>query len=355
MGKIVIHIGFPKTGTTSIQAFLYKNRKLLRAQNIYYEMFSKSRDNIIRDVEPYRNGTFLDIDNPIYEKDKTVKKLITFIDKSTLKRLSKNNHTALFSYENLSLTHTVNWPSIVNLLKKSGFGEVSIIVYIRPQDSFLLSSWKMGIKAKYQDYNCDFNDYYKNQDWKAYYYIHLEEIEKNLESFQSEINVRIYDRNRFEGGDIYHDFCSAIGCKWDPRFEIPQDVNTTTTLDVTEALRIINKMGYPGIHDNKEKRNRIMRAAEGYSREHPETVRMYPLAPDKRRELMNQFIECNNKLAERYLKGSQKDIVLGWKAASDYVVWQPDEEKAESIAAEILSEPVLKKNPMISDAQKSIY
>ena len=336
MGKIVIHIGFPKTGTTSIQAFLYKNRKLLRAQNIYYEMFSKSRDNIIGDVEPYRNGTFLEIDNPLYEKDNIVKKLITFIDKSTLKRLSKYNHTALFSYENLSLTSFVDWSLIAELLKQCGFDNVSIIVYIRPQDSFLLSSWKMSIKGCYEGSKMDFFDYCKSFERNAHYDIRLEEVETNLESFQSEINVRIFDRNRFEGGDIYHDFCSAIGCKWDPRFEIPQDVNTTTTLDVTEALRIINKMGYPGIHDNKEKRNRIMRAAEEYSREHPESVRMYPLAPDKRRELMNQFIECNNKLAERYLKGGQKDIILGWKAESDYDLWQPDEEKAESIAAEIL-------------------
>ena len=336
MSKAILHIGFPKTGTTSLQAFLYKNRKLLKEQSICYEMFEKSRKRIIRDVEPYRNGTFLEIDIPLYGERKLIDKFTAISDKRDLKKLAKTTPTALFSYENLSLTHTVNWPSIVNLLKKSGFGEVSIIAYIRPQDSFLLSSWKMRIKAKYGDYNCDFNDYYKNQDGPAYYYIHLEEIEKNLESFQSDINVRLYDRSGFEGGDIYHDFCSAIGCKWDNRFEIPKDVNTTTTLDVTEALRVINLMGYPGIHDNKDERNLIMRAAEGYSEEHPETVRMYPLTPDKRRELMNQYIEYNNKLAERYLKGRHKEIVLGWKAASDYVVWQPDEDRAKSIAEEIL-------------------
>ena len=336
MSKAILHIGFPKTGTTSLQAFLYKNRELLKEQNICYEMFEKSRKRIIRDVETYRNGTFLDIDNPLYGKRKLIHKFTAISDKRDLKELAKTTPAALFSYENMSRTHTVNWYSIVNLLKKSGFDEVSIFGYIRPQDSFLLSSWKMCIKGKYLDYNCDFNDYCLNNSRQANYDMHLERIEKHLESFRSEISVRLYDRYEFEGGDIYHDFCSAIGCKWDDCFEIPKDVNTTTTLDVTEALRVINEMGYPGIHDNKEKRNRIMRAAEGYSREHPETVRMYPLAPDKRRELMNQFKESNNKLAERYLKGRQKEIVLGWKAENYYVVWQPDEDRAKSIAEEIL-------------------
>lgn len=39
MKTLYLHIGTPKTATTSIQSFCYQNREILEKQGFYYPMF----------------------------------------------------------------------------------------------------------------------------------------------------------------------------------------------------------------------------------------------------------------------------------------------------------------------------
>ena len=55
MAKAYLHIGTPKTGTTSLQRFLSANSRLLEESGFLFPKFGFSYPN----VSSYRNGYFI--------------------------------------------------------------------------------------------------------------------------------------------------------------------------------------------------------------------------------------------------------------------------------------------------------
>jgi hypothetical protein len=55
MKTLYIHIGCPKTATTSIQYFCNENKEILSKNGVYFPIFEQK----YKDVNPYRNGHFL--------------------------------------------------------------------------------------------------------------------------------------------------------------------------------------------------------------------------------------------------------------------------------------------------------
>ncbi len=173
--KLFIHIGTPKTGTTSIQNFLASNQKSLYKNGFFFQkrgLFDNSYINFLRlfyqkqmilshnDIEKriYRfiaDDNFNDATRNIdYYEDKIIKKIHREI-------FSKRGNIILSSES--FFDHDISrFKEKISLLKKitEPFKEkydIKIIVYFRKQDSYIESFYYMC--GKYTFFSVDFESY----------------------------------------------------------------------------------------------------------------------------------------------------------------------------------------------------
>ena len=227
MKTLHVHIGTPKTGTTSIQNFCVDNEKLLEMQGYCYPLFPYS----YKSVAKVRNGHFLfgmiTDENGTRDKEK---------EAANYKGGMQKLHELFRTYDNIILSDEDIWRHMDQTKKtlmaelkeeadKSGFA-LHIIVYLRRQDKFMSSLWNQQIKqGTLTQYT--FDEYYAqvNREVRLDYYGKLEHLSSIVG--KENITVRRFESNRFEGGNIYADFLSAIGLTLTGEYNIKQDILNT--------------------------------------------------------------------------------------------------------------------------------
>lgn len=184
-----IHIGIPKTGTSSIQQTLRKlfrkgklnkyNMQLLRYNEVWecVEDFWYTRDEKYF-IEKFRNI--------ILKYSKIGEKNLIISNECIVSRMHSDNND--FKYDLL--------PVLATALKDYN---VKVIVYIRRQDIYIESLINQHIKeALFSTFN-DTHFYYK------------ELIDKCAECFNGEVIVRKYEREGLYKNDVVADFLQTIG------------------------------------------------------------------------------------------------------------------------------------------------
>ena len=102
MKTLYIHIGCPKTATTSIQYFCNENKEILSKNGIYFPIFEQK----YKDVNPYRNGHFL----IAHQYDSNGK--INTLDEHRIFRFNMDHIIYMFSkYNNILLSDESIWHS----------------------------------------------------------------------------------------------------------------------------------------------------------------------------------------------------------------------------------------------------
>lgn len=327
MATAILHIGTPKTATTSLQAFFHANRELLADAGVCFPImpFQNARSG------KFVNGAFL------YELQYLVrpKNSLLFTPMSldlrrslrVLGKLGKSGANTLLSEENL-LSPELNWHRIVSILKECGFDDLRVIVYLRRQDAMLLSMWKQACEGGYHYYMTDslrsFCDFDFNRSWGRYAE-RLLHVQSCLE--RGSIVVRRFDRNRFVGGDIYHDFCDAAGIPWNDAFTIPEDLNPSISCDIAMVMSALTAAGLPEINTGHAGRRLLMELAEELSQRFPDEPGTFPMPPEERRELMERYTDGNLFLSVRYFGGEP----FGDEPPADYPVWEPNEERTRAM------------------------
>lgn len=145
MTRIIIHIGTEKTGTTSIQKCLSENRQVLLEHNIVYPHIGKRGDahfDLVNAIHPLdNNGRHMEFLPPVtHEANFFWDKLAEVIEKNKGK-------TIVLSAEHFS-----------SRLRHKGLGfmkaffekikiQPEILVYLRPQDEYIESSYSTQIKS----------------------------------------------------------------------------------------------------------------------------------------------------------------------------------------------------------------
>lgn len=332
LSEVILHIGTPKTGTTSLQRFLYINRHRLARKGFAFPVF-KSREPRCDETQ---NGNLvvlhwrsLHLSN--FSAPKHLEKEVAFLKELGHKEDSK----VILTEENLSIFPEI-WQDTRVLLKRCGFERMTVVMYVRRQDDFLFSLWKQGIQGGYIDASFEGLSSRPLYIMRSSYNHLAKSIQENMEPDDRMI-IRRFDRSGFEGGDLYHDFCAAIQLPWDEGFKIPKSLNISTTCDVTAAMAEINQGGFPQINNNgsinRYPREVLMEVAEDYSREHPDPKGTFPAIPEFRRKLLERFREGNEELARTYLEGAQ---LFDYSVSDDYPVWEPDEVRTAKVKAELM-------------------
>ena len=262
MKNLYLHIGTHKTGTTSIQQTIRKNKEKLKEFDYCwveesYWLFKRF--------------------NP-----QEIEAVVNFLEQ--LKTLPENN--LIFSSEGYSggLANDIN---IVNqkaeILRKilQGFN-VKVILYLRRQDQFIES---MYIQSIQEGNSYTFDEYlndvinYQNLDWQFLVDIFGEKF--GIEN----LFVRPYDKVLFKNNNIIYDFFSVLGLEDKIEFNGMTQWNKSYSHHTLRIARYMNSV--LDTQEDKIKLRSILQHlyTKGVFEKHGY------LTPGKRHEIMDYFNE----------------------------------------------------------------
>jgi hypothetical protein len=248
--KCFIHIGTEKTGSTSIQRYLEKNRDLLLDQGHYYpKCFGPKRgshyylcayvrhDSIFDDLRLISGISNQEELNVFREKLLTsAREEFKSIDTENLHISCENFHSRLMGEAAIKM---------LKVILSEFCEEFEIICYVRPQHEVAISLYsthmKLGGTAK---------NIFEDIDSNNHYYNYFQMLNKWESVFgHNAIEVHFFDKNRLQGADLIHDYCELTGIDKFGLMDIPQE-NESLSREGLIFLREVNKY-LPRFVDNK--------------------------------------------------------------------------------------------------------
>lgn len=187
--KLILHIGHPKTGTTTLQKTLQASRPAL-AENGILHPFTGSTGNKGNNWPLLRNllheGDTKLTGSDISEAEKLWRSVLYQID-------TENPHTIILSSEQLfRRTVATKTTSLASNLKKLA-SEIIVVAYLREPAAYRLSQVQQQMKSK-PSFSMREGDFFR----------------ATLEPYQTsgigQMNVRVFDRDKLKHGNIVHDF-----------------------------------------------------------------------------------------------------------------------------------------------------
>ncbi|MCP4088177.1 MAG: hypothetical protein GY746_00060 [Gammaproteobacteria bacterium] len=211
--NLIVHIGIEKTGTTTIQEMLFINRENLKSNGFYFLQCAGSKNN--RKLPAY---CINDTKNDDYFVDKCI---LSHEDKSKfrealrddlrdeLSALGSEIHTVLISSEQLSsrLTSDTEIRRFHKLMSPH-FSNIRILCYLREQCEMAVSLYSTAMRS---GVTLGFNEYLKKcqPDNGRYNYYKMINMWSSVFGLSS-IDVRIFSKEAFVGGDLICDFLTCI-------------------------------------------------------------------------------------------------------------------------------------------------
>ncbi|EPZ9055460.1 hypothetical protein ACXYI7_001465 [Campylobacter jejuni] len=233
-----LHIGTMKTGTSSIQDFLYKNQNLLKIQKTLYPNSIKNSWHL-NDHNPFAHAIEYFLEQANFSS------LDSYL--KPLKQEINNSHSnkVIVSTENIQflLYNEKYIQELQIILKNLGFTKIYIIIYLRnPSDLFISmcsQALKDGTPKKILSLPSENN--------KFKILCHHEQTLKNWGNIFKKENliVKLFSKNEFYQGDLLKDFINTIGLEWDNNFIIPDKQNETLDLLGMEILNHFNNYSIP--------------------------------------------------------------------------------------------------------------
>ncbi len=297
--KAFLHIGTEKTGTTTIQHFLAKNRKFLLEDGFFYPRSLGQQNHVklavyamaINKVQDRQRLGITEPEKVIQFRDKCQKNLAEELNNTkTNKVILSNEHCSsrLVSIEEIEL--------LKSFLGKF-FEDIKIIIYLRRQDKFLLSTYSTAVKCGYtRRFSIPSEQVIK----KRYDYWNI--LKKWESVFGKEnIVVKVFERNQMLEGNLFKDFTNILGININNRYQITPILNESLDIYCLEFLRLVNYY-IPVCIGNKinQKRCNIIKSLVNYSKYHSDNnylgIEKEPLD-----SFMSLFEESNKRVANYFL------------------------------------------------------
>jgi len=240
--KAIIHIGTPKSGTTTLQSVLALNRTALTAQGIRYEPFDPSN---VAQMELglagiNRSGGTLTTPNKLHamqvgDRDSQTAYVNRFEAMLRDGVARWPEHTYLASSEQIHawLSGRARIKALDTFLRGI-FDEVRYVVYYRPQEEFMVSTYSERIRRGEM---ITFEDHFAERLDRMDFF--------GKASLWSEIvgpenlTVRLLDRGVMKNGDLLDDFCAVTGVDRAP-LQTPPRMNVSLS---AEEMELYLKLG----------------------------------------------------------------------------------------------------------------
>ncbi len=324
MATLYMHIGLTKTGSTTIQHLMWKNKKVLKKAGILYPDPGYRYDRI----HFRRNAHFL-IAPYIHEDGRTDYTLPPAEYEEGLDKLAKLGRT----HEKIFLTdeglwwggcrRQNFWELLRTDLEKRGF-DTRLIIYLRRQDLWMPSHWAQSIRDGKT--TLGFREYIQFMKDRKYPVDYYEYISRLANVFGREnLFIRILEKGQFRGAEhtLLSDFLDIFGLSLSDGFEVGQtQFNTKFHGSFLELKRIMN---YAPELRNKQKP--LARELASLDLQNPlgydDLNRFSYFAPGEQEAFRRLFEESNSRLAREYLQ--REDGVLFYETPADLPVFEPDD------------------------------
>lgn len=254
--KAILHIGIEKTGSTTLQDFIFLNKEEFNKNNIYiantyYYKTSHWHLGFLA-YDDDKNDSFI-LSNKLLDKDKRAKYKNRLL--SELKCEFKDKENVLFTCELIHsrLTNINEINRLKEVLTDFGFNDFLVIFYIREQVSLLQSLYQEAIK--WDEINGEFNIYDLNKDddltfvscykkkMSHFHFIcnHLQTINNYEKVFGKEaLKINVFEKKRFYNNNLISDFLHQLNIKPDT-FTFVESSNISLNLDGIKLFNEINK------------------------------------------------------------------------------------------------------------------
>lgn len=318
---LYLHIGTPKTATTSIQMFCMENQEQLHQRGYSYPVLDYEYPH----VSIRRNGHFLVgwVYYPNGEENKEKENELWERGMDMVHREFDKYPNVILSDENI--WHSSNgrkfpfWEKLMEDAKENDY-QVKVIVYLRRQDGMANSWLSQQIKEGWNTSACIKWDSFQKKTRKIVlnYYVLLEKIAEV--TGRENIIVRIFERGAFKGngGTIYSDFLEAIGLEYTDDFTITEEeANKSLTGNSQEILRIVNSL----LPDDIPTRALVRNAAQECERLKDPENNFVMFSKEEQEAFMARYEKANRAIAEEYL--GQEEPLFSSKV-KDGERWTPD-------------------------------
>lgn len=236
--KATIHIGLPKTGTTSIQRFLSLNSETLSEAGFSYPHFLRRENHLqLAAYAVGREGVHMAAIAGIRDLDHWLEWRSGFRD-DFLRETSRGRHW-IFSSEHIAsrLTTEQRVKDLRSLLAEA-FESIHVIIYLRRQDDMAISSYSTWVRDGI-DRPLDIDEHIKNVDRYDFRRI----IRRWNAVFPDErVTIRLYPPPGSSVG-LIQDFAETVGLvdDWDDWLHPPK-LNTSLSAPELEFLVRLNRL-----------------------------------------------------------------------------------------------------------------
>lgn len=280
--KLIVHPGFPKCGSTTIQNFLYAHApKLLEEGIALPDQEFRSPSDVGYSLKPMGPALIFHYLAEGSSKFEYEQKLDQYIDSIR----SNGAHQTVISAENL-MNYGEGYDFALDQLLKR-FKEVTFVIYVRKQDDFFLSSWVQWIYHQ----GIPFDSFVRER--LASLYPNYDRLISRLQSRfpQSKIEVVPLVKEALAEGNLISDFMRRIGSRTKTDPESFTHSNRSLNPYICE---VFSKLG---CLQNEQFSNRLRVLLEKHSDDdflferHPEFANH-----ETRRQILDAFEPSNRKL-----------------------------------------------------------
>jgi len=303
--RFILHIGLPRTGTSSIQVFLGKYADvLLREYSVLYPKTGRGRDprlNLEYPVHFLYPLSILPIGKKLYGDQIDVK----LLKNSLLKEIEQHKpRTVVLSAEHFS---HLNKKEIKRFKELYEFPITDIIIYIRRQDLFIESLYRQYVRDHNSKLSSRFKEFVEDVltfGWEGETLKYYEYLTYWKETFpHTRIFVRIYDKKLFPEGNVVLDFLSILG------ISLPSE---QTKLEVNISLSHISTLSLKKINENfdslPQDHIKVVNYLLELDRKEGSILKTF-FTLEERIKFLEQFRESNEKLFREYF-GTENQFVL---------------------------------------------
>jgi hypothetical protein len=302
--RIILHIGLYKTGTTAVQRFFTRNRSALTERGVLYpESFTKFDAH---HPLPWALGVGHRDKVPSVRPDEVVRAILQ-------EAASAGADTVILSSEEF-----INLEAAERLqkLKKLFDGHaIEIIIYLRRQDSLLLSSYGQHVRMYSIRFSGTISDFLLKHSNFLIKYNYWGMLQRWAAVFGSDaMRIKLYDQARFPQGNIVQDFADTLGIGLDGcDVRKVSGINRNLSDLGLEVLRRLNAMPL-----DEASHHRFIRLLDESPLQGQGDYQL--LSRRNRQELMGQFANSNGRVARHWL--GRDDGVLfenreQWDGADD--------------------------------------
>lgn len=299
MKTLYIHIGTPKTGTTSIQNFCGLNREKLKEQGVLYPImnYHYERKSVNRNGY-FLTGTIKENGTRNKEKEKQVfnNELQYIVD------CFKDYDTILLSDESIWWATSTRRKGLWKDLKKHSEQhnyQIKVIVYLRRQDQFMMSRYNQKLKTDFIASTQSFDEYFADMNGRFKCVMDYRERIDNIAKSISKENVVVkrFDRNYFYNGDLNQDFLHILGVKVDDSFQqLNETANTGISVQSGEIKRVLNRLKPITMAEN----NKLLKILNECEEVLPESNTSL-MSTDEVKNFMEQFVDSNESIVDEYI------------------------------------------------------